>query len=557
MANKKHNLTSHDPVNVKNPKYAGGAKGDGSTIDDAAILAAVHDAFGYQPYNEGFGQPGIHLTRNLYFPAGHYIITTPILLTHVTATRIFGDGKGATLIENISTDPTKNKSPWPDAHDKYYPNRSVFATDGFSYSQVEQMSLKCNGGICFNHSWARVPPYPPYIVGDTISSQEVQYRDVEFIGGYIGLCMGWEIIPDGGFQSVYTTGNLVNEGYVMTGIPSTNLLFPGMYAEVYHNPFVTGGDGLMIGIRVSAIIDANTVELQHWNANGTFTFTLQPTAGSTITLNGTVVTFVASAPSGNQVLIGGDLAATLTNLLTFLEASEDAQIILCTYLLSGMILYVTLIQPGTSGNGWFTLSSTVTGVSLSGSTLEGGQNTMTATESNAPIHFTMHGEMTSECIAKNCDFINCSYAGLLMGNGNALSMASIGGYYDSCRTGILVGTGACPVIRGPRFHNSTEFDISIDWAAGGDGYSVKGAVSDSVNFARFRAGTNPIVVGCTHKNATEGVFLQIDTPGTLFVEGSYSQNGKINGNGAVAIRGSTFGNANKLSSFTGSILEDI
>jgi hypothetical protein len=144
-----------------------------------------------------------------------------------------------------------------------------------------------------------------------------------------------------------------------------------------------------------------------------------------------------------------------------------------------------------------------------------------------------------------------------MGNGNALSMASIGGYYDSCRTGILVGTGACPVIRGPRFHNSTEFDISIDWAAGGDGYSVKGAVSDSVNFARFRAGTNPIVVGCTHKNATEGVFLQIDTPGTLFVEGSYSQNGKINGNGAVAIRGSTFGNANKLSSFTGSILEDI
>ena len=48
------------------------------------------------------------------------------------------------------------------------------------------------------------------------------------------------------------------------------------------------------------------------NATGTISFLANPAANDTITLGGTVVTFVASAPTGNQVLIGATLAATLT-----------------------------------------------------------------------------------------------------------------------------------------------------------------------------------------------------------------------------------------------------
>lgn len=104
-------------------------------------------------------------------------------------------------------------------------------------------------------------------------------------------------------------------------------------------------------------------------ATGTITFAANPTASSTITLNSTAVTFVASGATGSQVNIGANLAATLQALKTFLNASSDTQIVKCTYDVSGTKLFVRNKTLGTSGNS-FTLAASV--ATVSASTLTGG-----------------------------------------------------------------------------------------------------------------------------------------------------------------------------------------
>lgn len=106
-------------------------------------------------------------------------------------------------------------------------------------------------------------------------------------------------------------------------------------------------------------------------AFGTLAFTTNPAANTTATFGTTVVTFVAANPTGNQVLIGASLAATLANLLTFLQASADASIAQSSYTLSGSTLQATANIPGPLGN-LIGLASTVAGATLSGATLAGG-----------------------------------------------------------------------------------------------------------------------------------------------------------------------------------------
>ncbi|WP_367847010.1 hypothetical protein [Rhodoferax sp. WC2427] len=60
-----------------------------------------------------------------------------------------------------------------------------------------------------------------------------------------------------------------------------------------------------------------------------------PTAGTTVTFNGTTVTFVASGATGSQVNIGADGPATMTALAAFLNASADANISVATYVATG------------------------------------------------------------------------------------------------------------------------------------------------------------------------------------------------------------------------------
>jgi hypothetical protein len=104
-------------------------------------------------------------------------------------------------------------------------------------------------------------------------------------------------------------------------------------------------------------------------ANGAIVFAVNPTNLDTITINGTIVTFVSGTPTGNQVKIGGSLTITLQSLLTFLGSSSDAGLLLCTYYTSsGTTLYVVAAKAGGGGD-YYTIAASA--ATPSGATLAG------------------------------------------------------------------------------------------------------------------------------------------------------------------------------------------
>ena len=94
-------------------------------------------------------------------------------------------------------------------------------------------------------------------------------------------------------------------------------------------------------------------------------------AADTLTIQGTAITFVAANPSGNQVLVGVTSASTAANLLAFLTASIDANLVLMTYSLSGLNVIATAKLPGVGGNA-YTLTETSASLTISGATFTGG-----------------------------------------------------------------------------------------------------------------------------------------------------------------------------------------
>lgn len=94
-------------------------------------------------------------------------------------------------------------------------------------------------------------------------------------------------------------------------------------------------------------------------------------AADTLTVNGTAITFVATAPTGSQVLVAPTAAQTAGNLQTFLAASVDANIALATYSTVGTLTTVTYSATGTAGNA-FTLVKSSSHITISGAVLAGG-----------------------------------------------------------------------------------------------------------------------------------------------------------------------------------------
>jgi len=126
-------------------------------------------------------------------------------------------------------------------------------------------------------------------------------------------------------------------------------------------------------------------------ATGNVTFTGQPAAAQTITLNGTTWTFVASGATGNQVNIGSTLGDTVQNLATALSASADVNTKALQYWayppspagrLEGSAanqLNYAATTVGTAGNA-ISVSTNVTGATVSGTNgaLAGGSAAATA-----------------------------------------------------------------------------------------------------------------------------------------------------------------------------------
>ena len=132
-------------------------------------------------------------------------------------------------------------------------------------------------------------------------------------------------------------------------------------------------------VRVTDSTDvAATAAVQNASASDVVAFTTQPTASQTLTIGGSIVTFVASGATGLQVNIGASLSATLTALQTMLSASADVNLVKANYSVSGNNLTVTYKTAGTSGNS-FAISTNVTGATVTTPTLTGGGPALTLT----------------------------------------------------------------------------------------------------------------------------------------------------------------------------------
>lgn len=121
-------------------------------------------------------------------------------------------------------------------------------------------------------------------------------------------------------------------------------------------------------------------------ATGNITFALNPVAGSTVTLNGTEITFVSSGATTNQVNIGATLAETISNLVFVLKTSLDPNLAKASYVATPTKLMITSRQYGVVGNK-FTLAASV--ATVSGATLSGAGKVV-------PVHSRMEWHMLGD-----------------------------------------------------------------------------------------------------------------------------------------------------------------
>ena len=84
-------------------------------------------------------------------------------------------------------------------------------------------------------------------------------------------------------------------------------------------------------------------------ATGAITFSAQPLANSTVTINGTVFTFVASGAVGSQINIGANLTATMTALAIILNANGTVGGAFATYGATSTAISITRGVLGSTG----------------------------------------------------------------------------------------------------------------------------------------------------------------------------------------------------------------
>ena len=113
-------------------------------------------------------------------------------------------------------------------------------------------------------------------------------------------------------------------------------------------------------------------------ASGQIVFSAQPAPNSTIQLGRTTLTtftFVSTAPTGNQIQIGANLGATLTNAVTALNASVVAQVAEATYsTVGGNTLNIAYDAVGALGNTFQMIATANSNGSPSGPRLTGGRS---------------------------------------------------------------------------------------------------------------------------------------------------------------------------------------
>lgn len=128
-----------------------------------------------------------------------------------------------------------------------------------------------------------------------------------------------------------------------------------------------------------------------FQAKGQATFSGPCTDGDTLEINGVTINFLnVVVDPETDVEIGADAAETLDNLMAFLAATENADLLDCTYEKQGLVLMVTAVLHGTAGNAYtFAKSSTAIALAPAGGTLQGGGFTQLYDSGNTAVSMTV------------------------------------------------------------------------------------------------------------------------------------------------------------------------
>jgi hypothetical protein len=127
-------------------------------------------------------------------------------------------------------------------------------------------------------------------------------------------------------------------------------------------------------IAVGAVSANITIMNATTSASGALTATANPAAADTVTINGTVITFVAGTPSGSQVQLGATAPETLQNLINFINRGGNAGAlagIVTAVRTAPLVVTIYATLPGTAGNAITTVESS-TALGFAAGTLLGG-----------------------------------------------------------------------------------------------------------------------------------------------------------------------------------------
>lgn len=181
-------------------------------------------------------------------------------------------------------------------------------------------------------------------------------------------------------------------------------------------------------------------------ASGTILLAAVPTAGDTVTIGGTAITFVTANPAGNQVLLGATAAATAQNLLAFLLGSSDANLVKFSYTLNSATITATAAAIGTGGNSLTLATSNAVAVTLSGATLSGGvANTGNATVGTISAGNALKsGNYTAVCAT-------ATTANVYSPTGEDLGLLTFGTQFTDAQISFKITAGATPCVAGDTF----------------------------------------------------------------------------------------------------------
>ena len=162
---------------------------------------------------------------------------------------------------------------------------------------------------------------------------------------------------------------------VQTATAVSTIMFPANGLAAGANIAFTSTGNLPAGIVSGNVYFVNPTLLE------TNSFQISATPLGTPLIFGGPKSGSAQAFSGNTVPVGITIGATLANLISFLNASTDAQISQCTYGLSGAEIAIVYKTTSISGN-LFAIAASSSGVTVSAPTLFGAGGVLIMT---API----------------------------------------------------------------------------------------------------------------------------------------------------------------------------